>query len=50
MGPRGDLPNEIKVLKEKRPASLPSGEFARVFEVRQIFMIGEDGDGVRSPL
>ena len=47
---RGDLPNEIKVLKKKRPASLPSGEFVRVFEIRQIFMIGEDGDRVRSPL
>ena len=50
VGPRGDVPNEIKVLEKKRPASLSSGEFARVLEVRQIFMIGEDGDGMRSPL
>ena len=47
---RGDLPDKIKVLKKKGPVSLPSREFARVFEIRQVLMIGEDRDSVRSPL
>ena len=47
---RGDLPDDIKVLKKKGPASLSSREFARVFEVRQVLMISEDRDRVRSPL
>ena len=50
MSARGDFPDEIKVLKKKRPVSLSSREFARVFEIRQILMIGEDRDRVRSPL
>ena len=33
VGPRGDFPDEIKVLKKEGPASLSSGEFARVFEI-----------------
>ena len=47
---RGDLPDEIKVQKKEGPASLLSGEFVRVFEIGEILMIGEDGDGVRSSL
>ena len=47
---RGDLPDEIKVLKKERPVSLPLREFARVFKIRQILMICEDRDRVRSPL
>ena len=50
VSPWGDSPNEIKVLKKKRPASLSAGEFARVFEVGQILVIGEDRNWVRSPL
>ena len=48
--PRGDFPDEIKVLKKERPASLLPGEFVGVFEIGQILVIGEDGDRVRSPL
>ena len=47
---RGDLPDKIKVLKKKRPVGLLSREFARVLEIRQILVIGEDRDRVRSPL
>ena len=47
---RGDFPDNIKVLKKKRPASLSSREFARVFEIGQVLMIGKDRDRVRSPL
>ena len=47
---RGDLPDEIKVLKKEGPASLSSGEFARVLEIGEILVIGEDRDGVRSSL
>ena len=47
---RGDCPNDIKVLKKKGPASLSSREFARVFEVGQVFMISEDRDRVSGPL
>ena len=47
---RGDLPDDIKVQKKMGPASLLSREFARVFEIGQVLMIGEDRDRVRSPL
>ena len=47
---RGDLPDDIKVLKKEGPVSLSSREFARVFEIGQVLMIGEDRDRVRSPL
>ena len=50
MCPRGDFPDEIKVLKKKGPASLPLREFATVFQVGQVLMISEDRDRVRSPL
>ena len=50
MSSRGDFPDEIKVLKKKGPASLPSREFARVFQIGQVLVIGEDRDRVRSPL
>ena len=47
---RCDFPDEIKVLKKERPASLPSREFARVLEIGQILVISEDRDRVRGPL
>ena len=50
MSPRGDLPDEIKVLKKEGPASLSTREFVRVLEIREILVVGEDRDGVRSPL
>ena len=33
VSPRGDFPDEIKVLKKEGPASLSSGEFGRVLEI-----------------
>ena len=33
VSPRGDFPDKVKVLKKEGPASLPSREFARVFEI-----------------
>ena len=33
MSSRGDFPDKIEILKEKRPVSLSSGEFVRVFEI-----------------
>ena len=50
MSSRGDFPDDVKVLKKKGPASLSSREFARVLEIGQVLMIGEDGDRVRSSL
>ena len=50
VGARGDLPDEIKVLKKEGPVSLPSGELARVLEIGQVLVIGEDRGGVRSSL
>ena len=47
---RGNFPDDIKVLKKKGPANLSSREFARVFEIGQVLMIGEDRDRVRSSL
>ena len=42
----GDLPDDVKVLEEEGPASLVMREFVRIFEVGQIFVISENGDGV----
>ena len=33
VSPRGDFPDEIKVLKKEGPASLTLGEFVRVLEI-----------------
>ena len=33
VSPRGDLPDEIKVLRKEGPASLSTREFTRVFEI-----------------
>ena len=50
VSPRGDLPDEIKVLKKERPASLSMRKFTRVLEIGEILVVGEDRDGVRSSL
>ena len=50
VSPRGDLPDQIKVLKKEGPASLSAREFARVLEIRKIFVVSEDRDRVRSSL
>ena len=44
--PRGDFPDNVKVLEEEGPVSLATGEFARIFEVGQVIMVSENRDGV----
>ena len=50
VSPRGDLPDEIKVLKKEGPSSLLMRKFTRVLEIGEILVVGEDRDGVRSSL
>ena len=45
-----NIPDDVKVLKEERPASLASRKFARVLQVGKVFMVNEDRDRVRSAL
>ena len=40
--PRGNLPDDVKILKKEGPVSLATGEFVRVLEVGQVLMISED--------
>ena len=42
--PRGDLPDNVKVLEEEGPASLATRDFVRVLEVGQVLMVSEDRD------
>ena len=42
----GDLPDDVKVLKEEGPASLATREFVRVLEIGQVLVVGENGNGV----
>ena len=46
----GDLPDDVKVLEEERPASLVMREFVRVFEIWQVFMVSENGDRMEGAL
>ena len=41
---RGNLPDNVEILEEEGPVCLATREFARVLEVGQVFMVGEDGD------
>ena len=41
---RSNLPANVKVLKQERPASLVMREFAGVFQVGEVLMVGEDRD------
>ena len=41
---QGNLPDDVKILEKEGPASLAMREFARVLEVGQVFMVGEDRD------
>ena len=50
MCPRGDLPDDIKVLEKERSVSLLPREFVRVLEIGQVLVVGEDRDRVRGPL
>ena len=42
--PRGNLPDNVKILEKEGPTSLATREFARILEVGQVLMISEDGD------
>ena len=42
--PWGDFPDDVKVLEKEGPVSLAMREFAWVFEVGQVLMVGEDRD------
>ena len=46
----GNCPNDVKVLEKEGPASLSLREFTRVLEIGQVFMVSENGDGVRSSM
>ena len=40
----GNLPDDVKILEKEGPASLATREFARVLQVGQVLMVGEDRD------
>ena len=42
--PWGNFPDDVKVLEKEGPASLATREFAQIFEVGQVLMVGEDRD------
>ena len=42
--PRGNLPDDVKILEKEGPASLAMRELVRILEVGQVLMVGEDGD------
>ena len=42
--PRGNFPDDVKVLEKEGPVSLAMREFAWIFEVGQVLMVGEDRD------
>ena len=41
---------EVKILEEHHPVGLTMGQFLWLMKVRQIFMIGEKGDGIGGSL
>ena len=47
---RSDNPFNIEVLQEKGPTCLSVRKFTGVFDVGEIFVIGDNGDGKRSSL
>ena len=46
LGTREDSPNYIKVLEEEGPVSLASRQFAGVFDIGEVFVVGDDGNRV----
>ena len=44
------LPDNVKVLKEEGPASLAMRKFVRIHQIRQVFIVSENRDRVRSAL
>ena len=45
-----DHPFNVKVLEKESPMSLTTGEFTRVFYMRKIFVVGNNGNGKRGAL
>ena len=41
---QGDHPFNVKVLEKESPASLMTGEFTRVFYIRKIFVVSNNGN------
>ena len=50
MSTGSDNPFNVEVLQEEGPSCLLAREFTGVFDVGEIFVIGDDGDGKRSSL
>ena len=44
LGTRKNPPDDIKVLEEEGPTGLSLRQFARVFYIREILVVGDDGD------
>ena len=42
-----DYPLNVRVFEKESPTSLTTGEFTRVFYIRKIFVVGNDGNGER---
>ena len=42
--PRGNLPDDVKILEKEGPATMATREFSRILEIGQVLMISEDGD------
>ena len=40
----GYFPDYVEILEKEGPASLAMREFARIFKIRQILMVGENRD------
>ena len=45
-GSWGDLPLQVEVLEKERPFGLSFGQFLRIFDVGEIFVVGDNGDRV----
>ena len=41
---QGNLPDNVEILEKEEPVCLATRELARVLEVGQVLMVGEDGD------
>ena len=46
LGTRKDFPNYIKVLEEEGPASLGLRQFVGVFDIGEVFVVGDNGNRV----
>ena len=46
LGSWGDLPLQIEVLEKEGPSGLLSGQLSGVFDIREVFVVGDNGDGM----